>query len=129
RAARAPSGDVMVLFQWQGRIARAVLRAGSWLLEAPLGGGVGQAIDDGGFDVGVAAGDVVHLAAGDAGRVVHLAHTDCAWFKESVAANVNSSPGHGIALDASGNPYFAYQNRVTVTGSPTYEIWYAAPQP
>jgi hypothetical protein len=131
RAARAPSGDVMVLFVSQGRIARGVLRGGSWQLEAPLGNVIGEAVDDaGGFDVAVAAGDVVHIAAGDGGRVAHLVYNDCVWFKEFVDPDtINGSIGFGIALDGSGNPYFAYQKRVTGGASPTYEIWHAAPQP
>jgi hypothetical protein len=129
RAARAPSGAVMVLFLSRGRIARAVLRGGSWLLEAPLGGG-GEAVDEGGFDITVGAGDVVHVAAGDGGRVVHLTYNDCVWFKEFVDADTTMpSIGFGIALDASSNPYFAYHKRAVAGASPRYEIWHAASQP
>ena len=128
RAARAPSGDVMVLFVSQGRLARAVLRGGSWQLESPLGGSVGQAVGDD-FDFVVAPGDVVHVAAGDANRVVHLAYNDCVWFKEVVDPDAISSFGFGIALDASSNPSFAYQKKVTGAAGPTNEIWHAAPQP
>jgi hypothetical protein len=73
---------------------------------------------------------VVHIAAGDSGRVAHLAYNDCAWFKELVDPDtVNDSFGFGIALDASGNPYFAYQKRASGAAGPTNEIWHAAPQP
>jgi len=132
RAARAPSGDVMVLFMHQMRFARAVLHGGSWLVEAPLGGGIGNAADDvSGYDFAVGTGDVVHVVTGDAGRVAHLAYNDCAWFMEYVDPDLSASAtGLGITLDASNNATFAYQRRAAGTGTPaTYEIWYAAPQP
>jgi hypothetical protein len=132
RAARAPSGDVMVLFLQQGRIGRALLHGGAWQVEAPLGGGIGRAADDTrGYDFAVGAGDVVHVVTADAGRVAHLAYNDCAWFMEYVDPDISAgATGFGITLDASSNPYFAYQRTAAGTGTPaTYEIWYAAPQP
>ena len=122
----------MVLFLQQGRIARSLLHGGSWQVEAPLGGGIGRAADDGyGYDFAVGAGDVVHVVTGDSGRVAHLAYNDCAWFMEYVDPDISGgATGVGIALDASNNPYFAYQRRAAGTTTPaTYEIWYATPSP
>jgi hypothetical protein len=129
RGARTASGEVEVLFTSQGAIARAVLRAGSWQVDAPLGP-PGAGIDSAsGFEIAIGAGDVVHVAARNSTHVVHLAYNDCEWFRETVDSESALQSGFGIALDAAGNAHVAYQKNATGPTGQTHEIWYATPQP
>jgi hypothetical protein len=131
RAVRAPSGDVTVLFASKLKASRAVLHAGAWQVDAPLGapgaGGTVPLDDIDRFDVAIASDGAVHLAAPrTGGGLSHLVYNTCGWFSETVDPSAAPIAGPAITLDAADVPTFAYQKDATDSGGGN-EVWYASP--